>query len=68
MKFDIHQISMLLSIHKEAIGHPKLKAIADAAMLELESVAAEHESPATSTAAPVVEEEPTPKPKGKSHD
>lgn len=37
-KFDIAEISALLHVHEKAMGHPKLKAIADQAMAELEAM------------------------------
>jgi hypothetical protein len=45
MKFDLNEISALLHIHEKAMGHPKLKSIADAAMKHLETMADETARP-----------------------
>lgn len=41
MKFDLNEVAALLHIHKESMGHPKLKALADASMKHLEGLAEE---------------------------
>lgn len=41
MKFDLNEIAALLHIHKEAMGHPQLKPLADQAMVQLHSFAKE---------------------------
>jgi hypothetical protein len=41
MKFDLNEIAALLHIHKEAMGHPQLKPLADQAMVQLHAFAAE---------------------------
>lgn len=39
MRFNLTEVASLLHIHEKAMGHPKLKSIADAAMKHLESLA-----------------------------
>jgi hypothetical protein len=41
MKFDLNEIAALLHIHKEAMGHPQLKPLADQAMVQLHAFASE---------------------------
>ncbi len=45
MRFDLQEVAALLHIHEKAMGHPKLKAISDAAMKHLEEVAKATEGP-----------------------
>ena len=37
--FDLQEVAALLHIHEKALGHPKLKPLADAAQMQLEAVA-----------------------------
>lgn len=37
--FDLQEVAALLHIHEKALGHPKLKPLADAAQKQLEAVA-----------------------------
>lgn len=41
IKFDMEAVAALLHIHEKALGHPKLKPLADAAQKQLEVVAAD---------------------------
>ena len=45
MRFDLNEVSSLLHIHEKAMGHPKLKPLADAAMKHLEALADETAKP-----------------------
>jgi hypothetical protein len=45
MRFDLNEVSALLHIHEKAMGHPKLKPLADAAMKHLEAMAEETAKP-----------------------
>ena len=41
MKHDLNEVAALLQIHEKAMGHPRLKPLADAAMKALEDMAEE---------------------------
>jgi len=51
MRHDLNEVAALLQIHEKAMGHPRLKPLADAAMKALEDMAEE-------TARPQPEPEP----------
>ena len=53
MRHDLNEVAALLQIHEKAMGHPRLKPLADAAMKALEDMAEE-------TARPPAEPEPEP--------
>src|SRR6266481_8554328 len=53
MRHDLNEVAALLQIHEKAMGHPRLKPLADAAMKALEDMAEE-------TARPQAEPEPEP--------
>jgi len=53
MRHDLNEVAALLQIHEKAMGHPRLKPLADAAMKALEDMAEE-------TAKPQAEPEPEP--------
>src|SRR5882724_2019534 len=53
MRHDLNEVAALLHIHEKAMGHPRLKPLADAAMKALEDMAEE-------TAKPQAEPEPEP--------
>ncbi len=61
MKFDLNEVSALLHVHEKAMGHPKLKPIADQAMKALEQFA-EESAPAPATLAPAAEPVPEKEP------
>ena len=41
MRHDLNEVAALLQIHEKAMGHPRLKPLADAAMKALEDMAEE---------------------------
>ena len=54
MRHDLNEVAALLQIHEKAMGHPRLKPLADAAMKALEDMAEE-----TARPAPPIEESST---------
>ncbi len=66
MKFDLNEVSALLHVHEKAMGHPKLKPIADQAMKALEQFA-EDSAPAPTPPTPEVVE-PAPEKEPESED
>lgn len=57
MKFDLNEVAALLHIHKESMGHPRLKPLADAAMKQLEDHAEETAKSLNAAKAAKAEEE-----------
>jgi len=45
MRHDLNEVAALLQIHEKAMGHPRLKPLADAAMKALEDMAEETARP-----------------------
>jgi len=45
MRHDLNEVAALLHIHEKAMGHPRLKPLADAAMKALEDMAEETARP-----------------------
>lgn len=61
MDYDFARVGLLLMVHKEASGHPKLAKIANAAMAELEEIANPPvDEPAPAPKAKAVPAKPTP--------
>lgn len=63
MKFNVSEIAALLHVHEKAMGHPKLKPIADQAMAELEAMLPKAPEPLA-----VAEPEPETKDESKPED